>query len=275
MLAPGARAIRRVCALALAALVVMAATLTPVRADDFPKLTGRVVDDAHLLQPAEVATLDARLAGLETQSQRQIVVATVPSLGGNDIDDYANKLFRAWGIGDKQRNDGLLLLIAPTEHKVRIEVGPGLQGIVTDAVSSIIIRHDLTPRFKAGDYAGGINAATDALITQLRLPDDEAKAVAEKAKVQIARERAPHFDAGSVVFIVIFLLFFVLPFLRMLGGGGRRYGGGGVWIMPIGGFGGGGGWGGGGVGSDWGGGDSGGFSGGGGTSDGGGASGGW
>jgi uncharacterized protein len=273
MLAPAARSLRRICALALAGLMVMAATLSPAWADTFPKLTGRVVDDAHILQPAEVAALDAKLAGLEAQSQRQIVVVTVPSLGGDDIDDYSNKLARAWGIGDKARNDGLVLVIAPTEHKMRIEVGYGLEGIVTDAISFMIIRHDLTPRFKAGDYAGGINAAVDALITQLRLPDDQAKAVAAKAKVQMAHEREPHFDAGTVVFLVIFVLFFALPAMRMLGGGGRRYGGG-VWIMPIGGFGGG--WGGGGGGSDWGGGGGGGgFSGGGGGFGGGGASGGW
>lgn len=251
--------------------MVLAASFAPAHAEDFPKLTGRVVDDAHLLQPAEIAALDAKLAGLEAQSQRQIVVVTVPSLGGDEIEDYSIKLARAWGIGDKQRNDGLVLLIAPNEHKIRIEVGYGLEGIVTDAVSFLIIRHDLTPRFKAGDYAGGINAAVDALIAQLRLPDAEAKAVADKAKAQMVREQAPRFDAGSVVFVIIFLLFFVLPFLRLLGGGGRRYGGG-VWIMPMGGFGGG--WGGG-CGSDWGGGGGGGFSGGGGGFGGGGASGGW
>jgi uncharacterized protein len=281
MLAPGARAMRRISALALAALMVMAAILspaflTPAWADAFPTLTGRVVDDARLLQPAQIAALDAKLAALEAQSQRQVVVVTVPSLGGDDIDDYGYKLGRAWGIGDKQRNDGLLLIVAPNEHKVRIEVGYGLEGIVTDAISFMIIRHDLTPRFKAGDYAGGINAAVDALITQLRLPDDQAKAVAAKAKVQMAHEREPHFDAGTVVFLVIFVLFFALPAMRMLGGGGggRRYGGG-VWIMPMGGFGGG--WGGGGGGgSDWGGaGGGGGFSGGGGGFGGGGASGGW
>ena len=263
-------------ALIFAGLMVLAASLAPARAEDFPKLTGRVVDDAHLLQPAEIAALDAKLAGLEAQSQRQIVVVTVPSLGGDEIEDYSIKLARAWGVGDKQRNDGLVLLIAPTEHKIRIEVGYGLEGIVTDAVSFLIIRHDLTPRFKAGDYAGGINAAVDALIAQLRLPDAEARAVADKAKAQMVREQAPRFDAGSVVFVIVFLLFFVLPFLRLLGGGGRRYGGG-VWIMPMGGFGGGwgGGWGGGGGGSDWGGGGGGGVSGGGGGFGGGGASGGW
>ncbi len=270
-MAPGWNSLVRRFAL-LAAMVVAVLGLVPAHAETFPKLTGRVVDEAHLLQPSEIAALDAKLAALQNQSQRQIVVATVQSLGGDDIDDYANKLFRAWGIGDKQRNDGLLLVIAPNDRKVRVEVGYGLEGIVTDAVSGLIIRHDLSPRFKTGDYAGGINSAVDQLIAQLQLPEDEARAVAAKAKTRFARENAPHFDAGSVVFIIIFLLFFVLPFLRMLGGGGRRYGGG-VWIMPMGGFGGG--WGGGGGGGgDWGGGG-GGFSGGGGSSGGGGASGGW
>ena len=258
--------------MAVAALFALA--LSPaMAAPAYPPLTGRVVDDAHILQPAEVAALTAKLANFETQSQRQIVVATVPSLGGDEIEDYANGLFRAWGLGNKQRNDGLLLVIAPVEHKMRIEVGYGLEGIITDALSSIIIRHDLTPKFRAGDYAGGINAATDDLIAQLRLPPDQARAVAAKAGEQVKREGQPHFDGGTVVFLIIFGLFFVLPFLRMLGGGGRRYGGG-VSVFPmflggLGGFGGGG--------SDWGGGDGGGggFSGGGGSSGGGGASGGW
>lgn len=267
------RAMHRFFAVIAALLVTLAAISPAVAAPTYPALTGRVVDDAHILQPAEIAALTAKLANFETQSQRQIVVATVPSLGGNEIEEYANGLFRAWGIGNKQRNDGLLLVIAPTEHKVRIEVGYGLEGIMTDALSSIIIRHDLAPRFKAGDYAGGINAATDDLITQLRLPDDQARAVAAKAGEQVRRAAQPHFDGGTVVFLIIFGLFFVLPFLRMMGGGGRRYGGGvSVFPMFLGGFGGGGG------GSDWGGGgggDGGGFSGGGGSSGGGGASGGW
>ena len=254
----------------IAAMVIAIAVPAMAATPAYPALTGRVADDAHILQPAEVAALTAKLANFETQSQRQIVVATVPSLGGNEIEEYANGLFRTWGVGDKQRNDGLLLLIAPTEHKVRIEVGNGLQGIMTDALSSVIIRHDLAPHFKAGDYAGGINAATDELIAQLKLPDDQARAVAAKAGDQVRREAQPHFDGGTVVFLIIFALFFVLPFIRSMMGGGRRYGGGvSVFPMFLGGFGGG--FGGGGGGSDSGGG----FSGGGGTSDGGGASGGW
>ena len=249
----GGRVLHRLAALLATLLVAgLALGLTPARADSLPQLTGRVVDDAHLLQPAEVGALDAKLAALETQSRRQMVVVTVPSLGGEDIQDYGVKLGRAWGIGDKKLNDGLVMIVAPTERKVGIEVGYGLEGIVTDAISGLIIRHDMTPRFKSGDYAGGINAGVDNLIAQLRLPDDEARAVAAQAKVRYAREQGPHFDAGSVVFIIIFLLFFVLP---------------------LGGFGGG--WGGGGGGGDGGGGGGGGFSGGGGSFGGGGASGGW
>lgn len=257
-----------------AALALLLALLAwgPARADDFPPLTGRVVDAAHILQPAEISALDAKLKDLEIQSQRQLVVATVPSLNGTDIQDYGYRLGRAWGIGSKARNDGVILIVAPTERKVGIETGYGLEGIITDALSATIINQHIVPRFKAHDYAGGINAGVDDLITQLRLPPDEARAVAEKAKAQLVRQAKPHVDFGGVVFLIILLVFFVLPALRWLRGGGSRYGGG-VWIIPTGGWGGGG-WGGGG-GSGWGGGDDGGFSGGGGSFGGGGASGDW
>lgn len=259
---------KRLFLIVLAALAFIA---SPAAAQTFPKLTGRVVDEAHLLSPEQAGALDAKLAALETQSQRQMVVVTLPSLEGYEIEDYANRLFRAWGLGDKQRNDGLLLIVAPNERKVRIEPGYGLEGIITDALSSVIIQREVVPRFKAGDYAGGIAAATDQIIAQLQLPEDEARKIASDAKT---KAKAPRFDAGTVIFLLIFFFFFVLPFIRAMRGGGRRYGGmPGVMIFPSGGWGGGGSdWGGGG-GTDWGGG--GGFSGGGGSSGGGGASGDW
>lgn len=254
-------------------LLLLAAVLAfiagPALAQEFPKLTGRVVDEAHLLSPEQVGALDAKLAALEQQSQRQVVVVTVPGLQGYDIADYGYKLGRAWGIGDKGRNDGALLIVAPTERKVRIEVGYGLEGIITDGLSSDIIRNTIVPRFKANDYAGGIDAATDQIITQLRLPDDEARKVAALAQANQDKAAEPRFDFGTVVFLIVFFFFFVLPFLRAMRGGGRRYGGSpGVMIFPSGG------WGGGGGGSDWGGGG-GGFSGGGGSFGGGGSSGSW
>jgi len=268
-----ARPLQRLAALALLVLAIFA---TPAWAQTFPQLTGRVVDDAHLLTPQQVQALDAKLAALEQQSQRQLVVATVPDLQGQEIEDYANRLFRTWKLGDKERNDGALLLIAPNQRKVRVEVGYGLEGILTDALSAIIIQREIVPRFKAGDYAGGINAATDQLIAQLKLPEDQARQVAAQAEKAERKAREPHFDAGTVVFLVIFGLFFVLPFIRAMRGGGRRYGSGGpgVFIFPSGGWGGGSGGGGWGGGSDWGGGG-GGFGGGGGSSGGGGASGSW
>ncbi|MEO0033215.1 MAG: hypothetical protein RIS94_2973 [Pseudomonadota bacterium] len=256
-------------------IAVLALCAGPASAQTFPQLTGRVVDDAHLLTPEQIATLDGKLAALEQQSQRQLVVVTVPDLQGYEIEDYGYRLGRAWGIGDKQRNDGALLIVAPKEHKVRIEVGYGLEGILTDALSSVIIQREIVPRFKANDYAGGISAATDQLIAQLQLPEDEARKVAAQAQAQQAKASDPHFDFGTLVFFGIFFFFFVLPFLRALRGGGRRYGAPGVMIFPGGGWGSGGsGWSSGG-GSDWGGGGGGGFSGGGGSFGGGGSSGSW
>jgi uncharacterized protein len=196
-----------------------------------------VVDEAHLLSPEQAAALDARLAALEQQSQRQMVIATIPSLEGYDIEDYGYRLGRAWGIGDKQRNDGLLLIVAPNDRQVSIEVGYGLEGIVSDAVASEIRRNEIVPHFKAGDYAGGIIAATDKLVTQLQLPEDEARKVAANAEQRQRKAKEPRFDFGTVVFLVIFFLFFVLPFLRALRGGGRRYGAPGVMIFPTGGWG--------------------------------------
>ena len=254
-------------------LVLLAAVLafcaSPSLAQTFPKLTGRVVDGAHLLSPEQSAALDGKLAALEAQSQRQMVVVTLPSLEGYEIEDYGYRLGRAWGIGDKQRNDGLLLIIAPNERKVRIEAGYGLEGIITDALSSTIISREIVPRFKANDYPGGINAAADQLIAQLQLPEDEARKVAQTAKAQ--GSGGQKFDAGTVIFLLIFFFFFVLPFIRsMRGGGGRRHGGmPGVMIFPTGG------WGGGGGGSDWGSGGGSDWGGGGGSFGGGGSSGDW
>lgn len=261
---------KRLLLVLLAALALLAG---PAAAQTFPKLTGRVVDEAHLLSAEQAAALDAKLAALETQSQRQMVIATIPDLQGYDIEDYGYRLGRAWGIGDKQRNDGLLLIVAPNERKVSIEVGYGLEGVISDALASEIRRTEIVPRFKTGDYAGGIAAATDKLIAQLQLSEDEARKVAANASAQAKKAKEPRFDAGTVIFLLIFFFFFVLPFLRAMRGGGRRYGSPGVMIFPSGGWGGGGSdWGGGGGG--WGGGG-GGFSGGGGSFGGGGSSGSW
>ena len=131
---------------ALVALLWIGAAL----AATFPPLSGRVVDAAHILSPVTIADLERKLADLEQKSGIQLVVATVPSLEGEEIEPYANELFRAWKLGESKKDNGGLLLVAPKEKKIRIEVGYGLEGTLTDAISSLIIRNAIAPRFKAG-----------------------------------------------------------------------------------------------------------------------------
>ncbi len=287
------------CHRALIALLVMLAgllapvALSPLAAQPaFPALTGRVVDQADILPPEVEARLTQQLEALEAQTQRQLVVATVADLGGYDIADYGYQLGRAWGLGDAARNDGALLLIAPNDRRVRIEVGYGLEGTLTDALSAQIIQNQIIPRFKTGDFPGGVEAGAAAIIEQLQRPPEEAEAIAAAAGKQKADDGG--FPIGVLIWLAFLFFFFVLPLLT--GGRRRKYrtSGAGPWgerktslgrdvgdtardiilwevgsaiargLMSGGGSGGGG-WGGGG----------GGFSGGGGSFGGGGASGGW
>jgi uncharacterized protein len=123
---------------ALVGLLLLA--VAAIAAPSFPKLSGRVVDAANLLPATTEQQLTGKLAALETRTGRQLVVATVPSLGGYEIEEYGYQLGRAWGIGGEKADDGAILLVAPNERAVRIEVGYGLEGVLTDAVSSAIIR---------------------------------------------------------------------------------------------------------------------------------------
>jgi uncharacterized protein len=244
----------------------------PATAQSFPALSGRVVDEAGLLSPAEETALTAKLQTLEDKTQRQMVVATIANLQGYDIADYGYQLGRKWAVGDKTRNDGALLIIAPNERKVRIEAGYGLEGVLTDAVSSQIIRNDITPAFKAGNFAGGINAGADKMIQILQLSPEEAQKVAAQAALA-QKQSAGNGDGSAIIFWLFLFFFFILPILRSLFGGGRKHSksgyGGPVVIWGGGSSGGGSSWGGGGFGGG------GGFSGGGGSFGGGGSSGGW
>jgi uncharacterized protein len=256
----------------LGLVVALLAATSPALAQSFPELTGRVVDQADLLNPAQEAELTARLAALEAQSNRQLVVATVNSLEGYDIADYGYQLGRAWGIGhdgegEAEKNNGLVLLVAPNERKVRVEVGYGLEGIMTDALSSMIIQNDILPEFRNKNMAGGIIAGVDRISNQLVLPEEEARAVAQQASQQTGKGDSE--TIGMAIFWTIVLIFFVIiPMFSNRGGNRYRHGAGPVVI-----WGGGSSWGGGG--SSSGGGFGGGFSGGGGGFGGGGASGGW
>jgi uncharacterized protein len=174
-------------ALGLLIALLLALTGQAAVAQNFPKLTGRVVDQANMLDPAQEAELTAKLEGLETRTKRQLVVATLDSLEGYEISDYGYRLGRAWalgqdGNGETEKDNGAILIVAPNERKMRIEVGYGLEPVLTDGLSSTIIRNDITPRFKEGDFVGGINAGVDRIVTQLVLPADEAAKIASAAQ---------------------------------------------------------------------------------------------
>lgn len=253
-----------------AALLLVLTTGVAFAAPKFPPLTGRVVDNANVLSPQAETELTAELAALESQTGRQLVVATLPDLQGYEIEDYGYQLLRTWGIGDKDRDDGAILIVAPGERKVRIEVGYGLEPVLTDALSSLIINQRIIPAFKDGRLEEGVVDGTRAIIQQLSLPDDEARAAAAVEPRQTQREGG---GVGPGTIFLIFVVFWLLS--GVLGGFGRRgrRRRSGLWWLPLilssGGGGGRSGWGGGG---GFGGG---GFSGGGGSGGGGGASGSW
>ncbi|UAL10393.1 TPM domain-containing protein [Caulobacter segnis] len=252
----------------VALVVAMAMALPAFAAPKFPPLTGRVVDDAQILSPDVERDLTTKLENLETTTGRQLVVATVPSLQDYPIEDYGYQLGRTWGIGEKDKDTGAILLVAPNERKVRIEVGYGLEPVLTDALSSVIIQSAILPKFRDGDMEGGIVAGTNALVEQLSLPADQAK-----ARIEQASQPEQHKAKGSPIVGFLIFLFVIFVFSSLFRG--RRRGGLSSalpWIIlgALNNSGrGGGGW------SGGGGGGGGGFSGGGGSFGGGGSSGSW
>ena len=149
------------------ALLILLWSAFAALALDFPALTGRIVDQAGVLSSAAREALEPKLADLESRSGIQLVVVTVASLQGQEIEPYANELFRNWKIGEKTKNNGVLLVVAPKERRVRIEVGYGLEGTLTDALSKVIIANAMAPRFKTSDFDGGISRGVDDIITVL------------------------------------------------------------------------------------------------------------
>jgi uncharacterized protein len=226
-----------------------------------------VVDQANVISTAQRASLEGKLKALDDKSGIQFVVATVSSLDGEEVEPYANELFRLWKLGEAKKNNGLLFLIAPKEHKVRFEVGYGLEGTLTDAIGKIIIANAVAPRFKAGDFDGGVSRGVDDAITTLTTDSSEWQ-----KPPQLRPEEHSSWLAALVP------LFFIAIFIFMLVGTVRQQGGIGQALVYIlmnvllsGGRGGGSSFGG----SSGGGSSDSGFSGGGGSSGGGGASGSW
>jgi len=260
---------------ALAAAVLCLLVTVALAAFDFPPLTGRVVDQAGVMTAESKTDIEAKSKNLEDKSGIQLVVATVKSLQGGDIETYANELFRVWKLGQAQKSNGVLLLVAPNEHKVRIEVGYGLEGTLTDALSSVIISSAIIPQFKTGDFSAGIERGVDGIISILNGDSADWQPPVD------VRSDSP----GSVfnaLFPILFFLFFVFMVRYLIGNvHGTASGqfirrGGRIVFVPYPGAAWGSSWGSGSSGGGFsGGGFGGGFSGGGGSSGGGGASGSW
>lgn len=245
---------------AVLALVLSLCLAVAALALTFPPLSGRIVDQAGILSADTTQALEPKLADLEAKSGIQLVVATIKTLEGQEIEPYANELFRFWKLGEKNKNNGVLLLVAPNERRVRIEVGYGLEGTLTDALSSVIIANAITPRFKAGDFNGGLVRGVDDIITVLTTDASEWQ---KRPSLRLDHAQ----DAKGVNWLVLLgigalaILLLVSPTFRMIffamlmTRGGGSSGGGGFGGGSRGGRGG--------------------FSGGGGSSGGGGASGRW
>ncbi len=244
-------------------------------APTFPQLTGRVVDEANILSPQSEAQLVTLSETIEKEASDQFVVVTLNSLQGLEIEEYGYQLGRTWKIGQKDVDNGILLIVAPNERKVRIEVGYGLEGNMPDMLANRIIREKIIPAFKAGDMEGGILAGAQAIDETLKLSPEDRQARLNEAGTQQESGSSDDFPIILVVFLIIFIIIMIQS-ARQSRMRRRGHDGG---ILPIilhdwnddddhhGGWGGG--FGGGGFGGG------GGFSGGGGGFGGGGSSGGW
>ncbi|MFN0219373.1 MAG: TPM domain-containing protein [Hyphomicrobium sp.] len=260
---------RRLALFGLAVLVACFIFGLAVAAPTYPELTGRIVDNANLLNSADRAAIEAELSALEQTSTDQLAIATVPSLEGYPIEDYAIGLARKWQLGQKDKDNGVLLLIAPNERKVRIEVGRRLEPMMTDTMSKLIIENAILPQFRRGDFSGGVRDGVRDIKAVLL---GDAEEVKQRAKVG----RTPGDDPTALIHLLIFIAIVLLivyisrqqarEMQQTAGPDGRRRrrrDNGGIVIIP-------------GGSSDWsGGGGGGGWSGGGGGFGGGGASGDW
>jgi uncharacterized protein len=172
-------------------LALAAGLAAPAEAQTFPKFTGFVVDEANVLPPQVEAELTAKLAALQRDTKRQLVVATIRDAQGYPLEDYGYRLGRAWGVGLKGVNNGAILFVAPNnspgQRGPRLEVGYGLEPVLTDAFASQVINRDMMPRLKGGDIPGALVAGTDAVIGQLRASPEEAQAKVDAAVAEFDR----------------------------------------------------------------------------------------
>jgi uncharacterized protein len=219
----------------------------------FPELSGRVVDQAGIFSNSEERQLTSLLQGLEKDSDIQAVVVSVKSLEGYAVEDYTIRLAEDWGIGSRSSDNGLILLVAPNERDVRIEVGYGLEHKLTDGMSGYILRKDIIPNFRNGGYFAGIKAG---LITINNVMTGKTN-ISQEDISRSRREEKKGSSIGYIIFLIIISLLFrgrlfpLLLFGSLMGGGGRGGRGGGSFGGGGGFSGGGGGFGGGGASGSW------------------------
>jgi len=189
---------------------VLLALILPALAVEFPPLTGRVVDQAEILDPATRAALAQKLADLEAKTTDQLVVVTLRSLQGTSIEQLGVELGRRWQIGQKDKNNGVLLIVVPSERKVRIEVGYGLEGTLTDAIGRLIIENAIIPRFRANDFPGGITRGVDDII-QVLTGD------AAEWQQRAAHRPDPTPPWGTILIVLLAMGAFFVVFIMIVG----------------------------------------------------------
>ena len=164
------------CRIAIFAIAMFVAA-THVLAADVPYLTGRVVDDAEILSPPARDRIAGLLKAHDEKTSNQIAVLTLPTLDGESVEGYATRVFEAWKLGQKGKDNGVLVVVVPKDRKMRIEVGYGLEGTLPDVAAARIIRNVMTPAFKAGDYDKGVGDGVAAIVATLEGRGDAAGAV--------------------------------------------------------------------------------------------------
>lgn len=215
-------------------LLILAFAGTAAHAALPPRPDSPVLDRANIIPDADEAALDTRLKAYTAATGRALMVVTVSSLEGQDIASFGSALGQQWGVGGKATDLGLILIVAPSERKVRIEVGYGLEEYLPDVLAARIVREIITPKFKTGDFAGGISAGMAAVMAQLDRTPADAKAVAEAAAAAARTDGNGEASAGGVIFWIVLILAFMFIFGRGGRRRGRRYDGGGMGaIAPI------------------------------------------
>ena len=193
--------------------------LAPAHAQELPpRPDGPVYDGADILSPETEAQLDQQLRDYNRETGRALIVATVPTTGGESIESYATRMFSTWGIGGAERDMGLLLLIARDDRKMRIEVGYGLHGYFGGIMAGRVIRDTITPRFKEGNFDAGVTDGIDAIVAHLANSPEDAIAIEEAAQAaQAKRSSSGGFPVGALIWLGFLFFFFVLPIIRGIG----------------------------------------------------------